>query len=362
MMHTAQKIFSFSLVSILLIAAGGCGHDKASTIEAQLTPLEAHVAIAELVHQGEQIEVQGTVQPARQSFLSSRVMGPVVEVNVQAGEKVRAGQALVEIQPETSKGQVAQAKGALAQATAALTMAERNFQRFEALHQQEAASGVELDFARMQYEQAKGAVTQAEGAVQAASSVAGEAIVRAPFSARVVDKLVEVGDLAAPGRPLIRLESVDGRSIWLSVRESDIKRLSLDQRLPVTIDSRPDLGTIEAVVDEIVPSADPATHTFTVKIGLPAVKIASGISGRALMPGDGRDVIAIPASAVHYRGGLELVIVKADDNSARTRAVTTATKLSDGRIEILSGIKAGDVVVIDAPTPVADGTAIEVLP
>ncbi len=112
---------------------------------------------------------------------------------------------------------------------------------------------------------------------------------------------------------------------------------------------------------EIVPSADPATHTFTVKVALPGIALRSGISGRAALPGDPTDRLVVPAAAVHRRGGLELVVVRADDGTARTRAVTTG-RLDGGRIEILSGLDDGEQVVVDAPGPVADGTPLEVVP
>ncbi|MEN8164692.1 MAG: efflux RND transporter periplasmic adaptor subunit [Acidobacteriota bacterium] len=347
-------------VLVMAVTLGACAPDKAELAQADLSPLSVHVIQAEAMTSSKAIEVYGVVQPARQAFVSSRVMGPVVAVKTWAGATVSKGQVLIEIQPETSKGQVAQAEGALAQARAALAMAERNLKRFENLHAEKAASEVELDMARMQHGQAKGAVDQAMGAVHTAKTVAGEAGVAAPFAARVVERLVEVGDMAAPGRPLIRLESSEGRRLWLSVREADIARLELDMRIPVTLDSRADHGTIEGTVAEIVPSADPATHTFTVKVDLGSVDVASGISGRAAIPGDAVDRVVIPAAAVHSRGGLELVVVRADDSSARTRAVTTGSELADGQVEILSGIKAGDSVVIDAPGAVADGTPLEV--
>jgi RND family efflux transporter MFP subunit len=314
----------------------------------------------EALTEGKAIDVYGIVQPGRQSFVSSRVMGPVVAVHVQAGAEVRKNQALLQILPEATDGQVAQAEGALAQATAAATLAARNFQRYEALHAEGAASDLELDMARMQIDQAQGAVRQAEGALQAASSVADEAVVRAPFAARVVDTLVEVGDLAAPGRPLVRVESLGGRQIWLTVRAADIERVKIGEELAVRLDNRPELGKITGVVDEIVPSADPATHTFTVKIGLAGVEVPSGLSGRAALRGDAVERLVVPASAVHRRGGLELVVVRAEDGTARTLAVTTGGTLEDGRVEVLSGLAAGAQVVVDAPGPVADGTPLEV--
>ena len=350
------------LIPVLLMAVtlGACAPDTAELAESDLRPLTVEIIQAETVTSPKAIEIHGIVQSARQAFVSSRVMGPVVAVKTWAGAAVSKGQVLIEIQPETSKGQVAQAEGALAQARAALAMAERNFKRFENLHAEKAASEVELDMARMQYDQAKGAVDQAMGAVHTAKTVAGEAAVTAPFAARVVERLVEVGDMAAPGRPLIRLESLEGRRLWLSVREADIRRLEMGQKIPVTLDSRADYGAIDGTVIEIVPSADPATHTFTVKVDLGSVDVPSGISGRAAIPGDVVERVVIPASAVHSRGGLELVVVRAADDSARTRVVTTGSELPDGRVEILSGIKPGDFVVIDAPGAVADGTPLEV--
>ena len=134
----------------------------------------------------------------------------------------------------------------------------------------------------------------------------------------------------------------------------------MGDELPVRFDARPDLGTVTGTVAEIVPSADPATHTLTVKVDLGDMEIPSGFSGRATITGDVFDRLVVPGSAVHRRGGLELVVVRSDDGTARTRAVTTGSELADGRIEVLSGIDAGESVVIDAPGPVADGTRLEV--
>lgn len=351
-----------ALVATLAVVAtlAACGSHDAEHAEADLTPVTVTVGTVERAVDERIIEVRGTVQPARESFISSRLMGPVVAVKVGAGDVVTAGQTLIEIQQAASDGQLAQASGALAQAKAALALAERNYNRYQALHQEKAASDLELDMARMQYDQAQGAVTQAEGAVQAASSVADDAEVQAPFAARVVGTLVEVGDLAAPGRPLVRVESLEGRQIWLVVRESDIDRLAVGDPLTVRLDARPDLGDITGTVAEIVPSADPATHTFTVKVDLGAVEVRSGLSGRGFFAGDTGDRLVVPAAAVHQRGGLELVVVRAADGTARTRAVTTGAELADGRVEVLSGLEAGAEIAVDIPGPVADGTPLEV--
>ena len=355
----ARRFISILFLAIVAFGLTACGHEEPELATADLKPLSVAVAEVERITEAHPIEVRGVVHPARQAAVSSRVMGPVVKLNVRAGSTVAKGQVLLEIQPEASAGQLGQARGALAQAMAALAMSERNYRRFEALHADNAASELELDMAKMQYEQARGAVEQAEGAVGAASSVADESTVRAPFAARVVETMVEVGDLAAPGRPLVRVESLEGQQMWLSVRENDIGRVTVGDPIEMRLDARPDLGSIAGDIREIEPSADPATHIFIVKAGLGQTDVPSGFSGRATISGDITERIVVPIGAVHHRGGLELVIVRSADGSARTRAVTTGGALSDDRVEILSGLDAGDSVVVNAPGPVADGTPLE---
>lgn len=350
-----------ALVPIVVILFSiGCGHEEPQTIAADLKPLTVETADVSLISESKGIEVRGVVHPTRQATVSSRVMGPVIALNVSAGSIVAKGQTLLEILPETSQGQLAQAQGALAQAEAALALAERNYQRYQALHAEKAASDLELDMAKMQFDKASGAVEQAGGAVRAASSVADESAVRAPFSGRVISTLVEVGDLAAPGRPLVQIESLEGQQIWLAVGERDVARVSIGDEIAVKLDARPDLGTVTGVVDEIVPAADSATHTVTVKAGLGKIQVRSGFSGRATIAGDPTDRLVIPAQAVHRRGGLELVVVRSNDGTARTRAVTTGSELAGGRIEVLSGVAAGEAVVVNSPGPVADGTPLEI--
>ena len=355
-----SHLFALVVIVAATLTSMACGSHEAELAEADLAPVSATLVAVENASDANTIEVRGTIQPVRQASISSRVMGPVVAVNVRAGATVAKGQTLIEIQPETSDAHLAQASGALAQATAGLALAERNYQRYQALFAEKAASELELDMARMQYEQAQGAVEQADGAVRAASSVASESVVRAPFAARVVKTMVEVGDLAAPGRPLVQVESREGQQIWLEVRETDIRRLAIGDEIAVSLDTRPDLGIVTGTIREIEPSANPATHTFTVKADLGKLDLSTGLSGRAAIAGVAGDRLLVPASAVHRRGGLELVVTRADDGTARTRAVTTGTELDDGRIEILSGLDAGDQVAVDLMAPVADGTPLEV--
>jgi RND family efflux transporter MFP subunit len=357
---------SLQLANLLLIstalaglACGGSHEVETETVESTIS---APVATAERLEAAQEVEVFGTVEAEQTAAVSVRVMAMVTAVRVKAGDEVHKGQLLLEIDPQASEGQLSQARGGLGQAEAALALAERNFERFQALAESQAASELELDMARMQYEQAKAAVEQAQGAVSSASSVAGDSRVVAPFSGRVGRKMVEVGDLAAPGRPLLVIESTAGRRLVVSIPESLMAqaKLAYGDELRVGIDSRPDLTEMTGSVVEIPPGADPASHSFQVKLALDAPELPSGATGRAFIPTDEETLIAVPAGAVLRRGGIQMVVVRTDEGFASTRVVTVGRELPGERLEILSGLTGGENVLLGLTAPPSAGTRVEV--
>lgn len=356
-----------AVLALLAITAAGCGGGRGTEAEPAPAPtVRAELGTAERVTVPRRIEVIGAVEAERTAAVSSRVMATVTAVHAQAGDRVVRGALLVEIDPATAAGQLAQARGGLGQARAALALAERNLERYRALAATDAASELELDLARSQFEAARGAVEGAEGAVAAASSLAGDARVTAPFAGKVVRRMVEVGDLTVPGRPLFEIESEGARRLALSVAESAVAAggVALGGVLPLTIDARPDLGELAGRVVEMTPGADPASHAYTVKVALPGdagSAVPSGVAGRAAieLPGEGRPAVTVPAAAVLPRGGLLLVVVRDADGRAASRAVTVGERLDGGRIEVLSGLAGGETVLVGLAAPPPSGTMVE---
>jgi len=354
------------LFSLLAAATtlGACGESHPEAPSVAPTQIRARLGQAELLEIPHQIEVQGTVEASQVAAISARVMAMVTAVHVNGGEEVRHGQLLLEIDPQASKGQLSQAQGALSQAQAALALAERNYERFKALAAERAASDLEVDMARMQFEQASGAVEQAQGAVASASSMAADARVTAPFNGRVTQKMIEVGDLAAPGRPLMMLESIAGRRLVVSIPESLMHQAQLQSGSPLTIriDSRPDLGLLQGTVAEKTPGADPASHSFRVKVDLPVADITTGTAGRTWIQTEVRPAVAVPEGAILQQGGLTMVVIRTEDGLAVSRVVTVGRQLADGKVEILSGLTGGKTVLIGLAATPPSGAKVEALP
>ena len=359
-----KQIFGFSSkVFVGLLAAGGASAVLSgcagphSPSKKEIPPVAAATAPVERTSLPDRLTLYGTVTADRTAAVSSRVMANVVAVPARVGQTVAAGDILVEIDAATAGGQVAQAKGALAQARAALSLAERNYERYKALAASGSASPLELDMNRMQYEQAKGAVQQGEGAVEAASSVARESRVTAPFAGRVAARLVEAGDLAAPGRPLVTVESATGRRLVVAVPAGTVlaSGLAVGKKLPVRIDGV--AAEVTGTVVEMSPGADAATHTYTATLELAGAPVATGLTGRATLETAVRSSVLVPESAVLASGGVTLVALKDDAGKARTRVVTTGAS-QGGRVEILSGLAGGETVLVGLAAPPADGAPV----
>ncbi len=347
------------LLAAAVVSLVGCGspHSPSKQNSPSLLPVHAATALVERASLPERLTLYGTVTADRSAAVSSRVMANVVAVPARVGQSVKAGDVLVEIDAQTAKGQEAQAKGAAAQARAALSLAERNYERYKALAASNSASALELDMARMQYEQAKGAVQQGEGAVEAASSVAKESRVTAPFAGRVAARLVEAGDLAAPGRPLVTIESATGRRLVVQVPAGTVAAsgLAVGKKLTVKIDGV--AAELTGTVVEMSPGADPLSHTYTATLELAGAPVATGLTGHAILDTAARPSVLVPEAAVLSSGGMTLVVVKDADGKARTRVVTTGAA-SAGKVEILSGLTGGETVLVGLAAAPADGSPV----
>lgn len=351
-----------ALSSILaMLALGACGGHSPSEAARETLPIAARFGTAERVELAGRTEIAGVISARRSTAVSSRVAALVTAVRVEPGQQVAAGQVLVEIDPTAAQGQVAAAQGAVTQAEAALALAQRNHERYQALAARDAASELEVDQARMQHEQAQGAVEQARGGLAGARSVASESAVRAPFAGHVTEKLIEVGDLATPGRPLVRLESAVGRRLVVAVPErvAGEAALALGQRLTVTVDAQPELAELLGEVVELSPGPDPRSHTYTVAIDLGDAAVPTGATARAFLPGPSRPAVLAPRAAIVEAGGLSLVVVRGEQGEALSRVVTLGSPHADDRVEVLSGLAGGETLALGLAAAPPAGARLE---
>jgi RND family efflux transporter MFP subunit len=329
-------------------------------------------------------EATGTVRARTTATISSKVMGYVQQVNAQVGDHVRQGQVLITLdardldvslrRAEAGRAEVESAIPELENATAAakanLDLAQTTFQRMQELASKKSISNQELDeaSARLKAAQAnyemmrsrraqvssKTAVVEQE--VRAAGIMRDYAKLAAPFSGVVITRTVEPGNLATPGSPLLTIEQDGLFRLEASVDESKLASVRVGQAVEVVVEADRKLS---ARVSEIVPSVDAASRSYIVKLDLPAAPgLRTGMFGRAIFPLGIQKVVAVPLAALTERGQLQSVFV-VEDGVAHTRLVTTGRRAKDAA-EVLSGLNAGEKVVLPVPVGLQDGARVEV--
>lgn len=342
-------------------------------------PLAVRTAAIASASVTDAVEAGGVVQARTAATLAARVMAPVQAVRVVPGDRVRAGQVLVELDgrdltstARSATAGTAQARdGATAAAAeqraarAALDLAKATHGRIAGLFARKSATAQEMDDAAAALAAAEARAASAEARVQeagagvdrataasdAATAMAGFLRIAAPFDGVVTEKLVNVGDMATPGLPLVRLEDTRGYRLEVRLDESQAARLAAGTTLDVALDGL--TAPVSGRVAELSRAIDAGSRSFLVKIDLPAgTEVRSGAFGRARLPGAARQALVVPADAVVRHGQVTSVFV-ADGGHARLRLVRLQGT------EVLAGLAAGDRVILAPPPALVDGRAID---
>ena len=340
------------LLAALLAAAACAKNEAARGPEAAARKLETATVASQTA--ASRVEIDGVVIGRIEVVLSSRLAAPVAEVRAVPGETVRAGTVLVRLEARETDAALEGARAALESAKASLALAKRNRARFERLAERGAAAAVELDRARQDETGAAAAVASAEALARRAETDRSQAALAAPFDAVVVEKMVSPGDLAAPGRPLVRLASASGRRVEAAPGEGETALLKPGDALEIAIGGR----TITGRVAEIVGAVDPSTRRRTVRVDLPAGEEPPiGSFARLLLAGPATPRLLVPERAVVARGGLEIVWAVGPDGRLALRYVRTGGR-AGGSVEVRSGLEAGERVVLDPPADLEAGTRV----
>ena len=343
---------------VLLLGLAACSGEKPTTPSAPETVSGIALFTAQRTTVPDYVEATGTVRAAQSAQLSSQVMGVITRVNVHEGDRVRRGEVLITIEAAQQRSAYDSANAGLtasqqtiAAADADYALAESTMKRYQMLYDKKSVSPQEFDevktklaAAKARRDAAHAGRVQAEAAVSEANTAVGFTKIRAPFDGLIVAKLADAGAMAAPGVPLLIVEGPSRFRLEALLDESQIGAIRLGETVPVVLDS---LGqqTIAGKIVQIVPMADPASRTFTVKIELPMnPQIRSGLFGRARFARGERESILVPQTALLHRGQLDAVYVVGKDEIASLRYVTLG-KPSANDVEVLSGLENGERIV-----------------
>ena len=370
-------------VSVVLgVAITACSSRSEQTPADGRAPIPVTVARVVMADIADTFETGGVVQARTTATIMSRILAPVREVRAAPGDRVRAGQVLIVLDGSDLAAHARSARaaamaadqGATAAASeqraadAGLVLALATHDRIAGLSAKRSATAQELDDAtaalRAAEARAAGAAARTQAALsgedsaRAASAAAGTtasfAVIAAPFDGTVTEKMVEPGNMAAPGAPLMRLEDTRGFRLDVRVDESRIGQISAGAIVSVSLDSGSGGVTtaVKGTVTEIGRAVDADAQAFLVKIALPDTSgLRSGLFGRAQFRARTRRGLTVPASALQHHGQMTSVLV-VEQGIARVRLVNASGT------EVLAGLSEGDVAIVAAPPTVTDGRRV----
>ncbi len=380
----ASKAIFIPAISLFLISCGEKPKERAA--ETARKPIAVQAAAVHARDWATDYEATGTVRARSTATVSSRINAYVQDVRVRVGDRVGAGETLIvldsrELETGVRKAEAMRTEAAsmlpelessIAAAKANLDLAEVTFRRMAELYAKKSISSQEYDesearvkAARANYEmvqarraQLKSRIDQADEERRSASINREYGKIVAPFAGIVTERMVEPGNLATVGTPLLMIERGGAFRLEASVDESRLAMVRRGQKVRYKVDQPGCEGS--STVDEIVPVVDPGSRSYLVKLSLPCTNLRSGMFGRALFATGARQVLFVPARSVSSRGQLQSLFV-IEDGSARSRLVTLGARDGDS-IEVLSGVTEGETIVTAPPSDLSDGAKVEVRP
>lgn len=288
-------------------------------------------------------KVPASVEASQATLISSRLMARISSVNVRAGDLAKKGDLILELENSDVKAQVQQARARINATTARSKEASQNLNRVKELQAGGVMSVADLDQAQANHDALLADLSGAEQALEEAITALGYTKIVAPFDGRVVDRFAEPGDTAQPGTKLLALYNPVSLRVEAQVREHLALGLEVGQALKVEIPSLDKI--VDAVIEERVPAADPGSRSFLVKAGVGFDKdMLPGMYSRLLVPAGTGKQLMIPADRVVHVGQLDMVWVYEDGLSYR-RFVRIGQLVQNDRIEIMSGLNEGDLVL-----------------
>lgn len=343
MQNLLQLVVFLSMVCVALLS--GCQDSHEPSTKKTTLPTN-QVAILEVKQSSahNQVEIMGTVVSVYNAEIAAKVSGTISELPVVLGSQVKKDQLLLSI----SAGEI---DAKLEKSKAQLEQARKNLSRERKLLKKNAATTERVRSYEESFNIALAGYREAQ-IMQSYTSI------RAPFDGRITRKHVNLGSLATPGKPLLQIENETQLQVITNIPEAFLLDVTAGDILPISIPAANLL--LDGTVAEVAPTANPLTHSAPVKLDVPPhPSLIPGQFARVSIVKPTAQTIFIPRTAVIQKGQLELLFV-ATDQTARLRLVKTGASLGE-QLEVLSGIQAGEHVIIKGHETLVDGQKIEVI-
>ncbi len=355
-----QRWGQFGLIGVAVVLALAWPRESRSRPTPPVQPLLLAAEDVQMVKQerlADDIEITGTLNPVRQAVLNARTGGEVLAVGARAGDAVQAGQLVVSLDTRDLRLRVQQAEASLAAARAQMALAQQQRDRAQPLRDSHYVSDSELSNAERQVDIRAADVSAAEASLAQARQQLADAAVRAPFAARVSERLVEPGQSVPPGSPLLRLVDLSVLELEAQVPATALAALKTGQVVSFSVDGYGD-RQFAGRISRINPVAQAASRRIPVYVqvdnrdGL----LRAGLFAKGTIRDDSaHSGLSVPATALQPDGQGGWRVHTLQDGHLQARPVTVALRDESRDVALVSGLRAGDRVLVQPPQPGNEG-------
>lgn len=316
---------------------------------------QVRVARAELRPMERVLHVVGTLAAREQATIAAQVAGQLEKSYVDIGDRVKAGQELALIDTTSYEAYANASAANLARANASAANAAQNLKRIQDLQKERIASTSDLDSAIADASRTRSEVKAAEANDAIARLNLDRSRVRAPFDGAVAARLASAGDYLAVGAPIVMLVQTDPLRLKLEVPERESVAIRAGQNTRVTVEG--DTNVYRGQIARVAPAIQQENRMLQVEADIPNQGgLRAGLFVRAaIIVNEREETVCVPATAPITFAGIEKVVI-VNDGKATEKTVFTGRRDGDW-VEIISGLKPGETVVLD-PAGIRSGQSV----
>ena len=359
-----HMIWKFSTLAVILFMAVFTACDnRPPAREAVPEPRIAEVGIRVLQEQEwvERISSFGVIDAAKEIVITIDFSERVQKVLVNEGERIKAGQLLIELDRKKQELRLARYRTSLKEAKANLANAQTNLNRQEALFAGRNIAQSKLEGAQLARKTARARYEEALAAVQLGERELADRKITSPAAGQVVKRSVEPGETVNPGASLMVIQVIDAVRVVTYVTEKDINHLSLGSEAVVTTPAVPG-RTYSARIESLGSKADSDTGSFSVKLAIPNTEglLRPGMTARVILQGlQYQDAILIPDNALVDRNRRRVAYKVVDGKATQVEPVVALTTMD--LVLVMSGLQAGDQLIVEGVENIVEGTPVKVI-
>ncbi|WP_193771285.1 efflux RND transporter periplasmic adaptor subunit [Candidatus Magnetaquicoccus inordinatus] len=343
---SARRLLSALLLAVALCvvwAAPALAGEKLTTQTVLLHKQPAEMVFA------------GTVEAVKQATMSSQVSGQIVEINFDVNDFVNKGQVLLRIKGDQRLATLSLAQAGVEEAKAALAQANSELARSKQLYDKQMLTSAKMDAATAAQLAAQARLRAAQAQVAGASDVVADNVIRAPYSGYVLERFVQVGESATPGKAIFSGMSLDELRVLVAIPQTVAPLVRQRQQARILL---PDGKGVLATQMTLFPYADKVAHTFAVRVAVPegSKGLFPGMVVKVAFTVGEKEFLRIPVTAVVQRSEVSGLYVVDAEERIHFRRVLLGHRDDEGQIEVLAGVVAGERVALD---PLKAGVALQ---